>query len=321
MRSQRAPSARRELTTSEGEMRNALAVGIVVSISLAAAQPPTLAQETTPLKVVSQHTASGFKFPETVVHDPTAKALYVSQFGSELKPAEKDGKGKISKVSLSGQIVEDQFLPAPGQTMDKPKGMWVEGDRLWATDIDALWVFDLKTKKGRKLGLPGAQFANDVAVMGTSVYVSDNRTDQLFKVEPADFLDTAAPKVTVVMNGKSVNPNGIYPSRDGTLLMVGFASAEQPRGIYAIDARGEVKVLAKDLGRLDGLYELDDRSLLVTDWNTGSLLRWSAKGGVETLAKDFKGPADFAVVPEANELLVVVPDLPKSELRLIRLSR
>jgi hypothetical protein len=51
-----------------------------------------------------------------------------------------------------------------------------------------------------------------------------------------------------------------------------------------------VRILAKDVGRLDGLYEMPDKTLLLTDWNSGSLLRWSEKGGIETLAKDFKGP-------------------------------
>jgi hypothetical protein len=66
---------------------------------------------------------------------------------------------------------------------------------------------------------------------------------------------------------------------------------------------------------------LKDGSLLLTDWNTGSLAHWSAKGGMQPLAKGFKGPADFTVVPEAKGLLVVVPDLAKSELRFIRLAQ
>ena len=65
---------------------------------------------------------------------------------------------------------------------------------------------------------------------------------------------------------------------------------------------------------------MDDGTLLVTDWNSGSLFRWSAKG-IETLAKGFKGPADFCVVPEADGLLVIVPDLLQSELRIVRLAR
>ena len=98
----------------------------------------------------------------------------MSQFGgTELKPAEKDGKGKISKVSLSGKVLEEQFLPAAGETMNKPKGIWVKGNRLWVTDIDVVWIFDLKTRKGRKLEIPGMIFANDPTVSGNSLYVSD----------------------------------------------------------------------------------------------------------------------------------------------------
>jgi DNA-binding beta-propeller fold protein YncE len=282
--------------------------------------PEVFAQASKGIRVVSEETATGFKFPESVAYDPQAKLLYVSEFGSELKPAEKDGKGRISKVSPAGKVLEEQFLPAPGGVLNKPKGLWVEGNRLWVTDIDVVWVFDLKTRRGKKADLPGVQFANDVTVRANILYVSDNRADRLYRVEPADFLEKD-PKVTVVFSGKSVNPNGLYPARDGSLLAVGFMSAEQARGIYSVSAGGEIKVLAKDLGRLDGVFEMDDGTLLVTDWNSGSLARWSAKTGLEPLAKGFKGPADFCVVPEAGGLLVVVPDLVKSELRLVRLAR
>jgi len=71
---------------------------------------------------------------------------------------------------------------------------------------------------------------------------------------------------------------------------------------------------------LDGLYEMSDGTLLATDWNSGSLFSWTPKTGMKTLASGFKGPADFCVVPEAKAYLVVVPDLVKSELRMIRLA-
>lgn len=41
---------------------------------------------------------------------------------------------------------------------------------------------------------------------------------------------------------------------------------------------------------------------------------------MQTLADGFKGPADFAVAPNAKGLLVVVPDLVKSELRFVQLG-
>lgn len=219
-------------------------------IAVAETSPGAWAQGMKGLKVASDQTATGFAFPESVAYDADGKVLYVSEFGSELKPAEKDGKGRISKVSLTGKIIDKQFLPAPGGTLNKPKGLLVQGNRLWVTDIDVVWVFDLQTRRGKKLELPGIRFANDVAVRGNVLYVSDNRADQLYRVEPADFLDRGDPKVTVVFSGKSINPNGLYPARDGSLLMVGFLSPQQARGIYALGADGAIKEVAKDLGRL-----------------------------------------------------------------------
>jgi sugar lactone lactonase YvrE len=301
-------------------MRRAVSIGLVLSAFLGIAPFGLCTEASAQTRVVSERTVTGLKFPESAIYDPKAKVLYVGQFG-ELKPAEKDGKGKISRVSLDGKILDEQFLPTGGDVLNKPKGMWVEGNRLWVTDIDVVWVFDLQTRRGRKAELPGMQFANDLAVKGNVLYVTDNRNDHVYRVEPADFLEGGAPKVAPFASGKSLNPNGIYPAKDGSLLVVGFMSPQQPRGIYALGADGQVRTVAKDLGRLDGIYEMQDGSLLVTEWNSATLARWSAGSGMQPLASGFKGPADFCVVPTASGLLVVVPDLVKSELRLVELGK
>ena len=273
------------------------------------------------LKVLSEQTAAGFGHPESAAYDPSGKVLYVSDFGPDLKPADKDGKGKISKVSLDGRILEPSVFSTAGQVLNKPKGIWINGDRLWVADIDSVWVFDLNTKEGKKLELPGIQFANDLAVLKNALYVSDNRSDQLFSVEPADFLKAkAAPKIIVAFSGKSIFPNGLYPAKDGSLLMVGFKNKDEPRGIYTVVPGQDPKVVSDNIGMLDGLYEMTDGDLLVTDWLSGSLFRWNAKTGMQKLATDFKGPADFCVVPNEKGLMVVVPDLVKGELRFVQLQ-
>ena len=273
------------------------------------------------LKVISEKTVAGFGHVESVAYDPAGQAFYTSDFGPDLKPADKDGKGKITKVSLDGKILEDGFLPAKGQTLNKPKGIWISSNRMWVTDIDSVWVFDLKTKEGRKLELPGVIFANDPTVMNGELYVSDNRSDQLVRVEPADFLKSkAAPKITVVFSGKSINPNGLYPGKDGALLMVGFKGKDEPRGIYSMAPGKDPVELSDKIGMLDGLYQMKDGDLLATDWASGSLFRWNKKDGMQKLATDFKGPADFWVVPNNKGLLVVVPDLVKGELRFVQIG-
>jgi hypothetical protein len=103
--------------------------------------------------------------------------------------------------------------------------------------------------------------------------------------------------------------------------MVGFLSPKEARGIYSLSKSGEIKTLAKDIGRLDGVYQMRDGGLLITNWDTGSLSSWRPNTGVQVLAKGFKGPADFCVIPDDKGLTVVVPDLVQSQLRIIRLAQ
>jgi len=300
--------------------------GIVIAIALAGVLGFVAMGVSTPgaqeLRVTSEETVTGFVHPESVAYYPQEKVLYVGQFGSVLKATLKDGKGKISTVSLTGKVLEEQFLPAPGGILNKPKGIWVEGTRLWVTDIDVVWIFDLDTRKGREVALPGAIFANDPTVLGKALFVSDYKKDLIYRVEPADFLDMPGkPKVGVFPGPLSFAPNGLYPAIDGSLLAVGFDKIEQEGRIHSITMGGKIRVLATGLGSLDGIAQLEDGSMLVTDWKAGSLLWWDKTAGVKRLATGFKGPADFCVVPEAQGLMVVVPDLVKSEVRMIRLAR
>ena len=156
-------------------------------------------------KVLSEKTVTGFGHVESVGYDAQGKVFYTSDFGPALKPADKDGKGKITKVSLDGKILQDGFLPPAGTVMNKPKGIWIADGHLWVTDIDSVWEFDLKSKTGKNLALPGITFANDPAILGGALYVSDNRSDKLVRIEPADFLNAKSPRITVVMSGKGVN--------------------------------------------------------------------------------------------------------------------
>jgi len=103
--------------------------------------------------------------------------------------------------------------------------------------------------------------------------------------------------------------------------VVGFKSDKEKRAIYSMKLGEDPKPISKELGRLDGLYQMTDGTLLVTDWDTGTLFTWSEKAGMTPIATGFKGPADFCAFPHEGGLMVVVPDLVKSELRMIQLGK
>jgi DNA-binding beta-propeller fold protein YncE len=280
-------------------MRKKAAIAIALAGALVFVLMGADAGEAQELRVISEQTVTGFVHPESVAYDPGVKVLYVGQFGSVRKPTLKDGKGKISTVSLRGDVLEERFLPAPGGIMNKPKGIWVEGTRLWVTDIDVLWIFDLTTRKGREVVLPGAVFANDPTVIKNVLFVSDYKKDLIHRVDPADCLDMPGnPKMNVFPGLLSFAPNGLYPALDGSLLAVGFDKTAQEGRIHSITMEGEIKVLAAGLGSLDGIVQLVDGSMLVTDWKVGSLLWWNKIVGVKKLATGFKRPADFCAVSE-----------------------
>jgi sugar lactone lactonase YvrE len=169
--------------------------------------------------------------------------------------------------------------------------------------------------------LPGFSFANDSAILNGALYVGDSETDKLDKIEPADFLDMKGnPKITTVFSGAGVFPNGLWPAQNGDLLIVGYQSKKHPQGIYEMKPGGQPKMISKPIGMLDGLYQMKDGDLLVTDWISGTLFQWNAKMGMHVLAKGFKGPADIGVVPNAKGYLVALPDLVTGKIHLIQLG-
>ncbi len=295
----------------------ALAGCLALSAGLAA---PAAAKD---FKVVSDKTITGVGNPESVAYDPKDKVFYAGDFGGPASTsADKDGKGKINKITLDGKVMDSGIKPAADQPpFNKPKGIWIRGNRMWIADLDAVWVFDLKSKKGRRLEI-GTSYANDVTVVRNVLYVTDNRNDVVLSIVPANFLRSKAePKITRIVSGKGINPNGIYPARDGSLLLAGFKSKDEPHGIYSLGLGQEPKLISKPIGLVDGLYQMRDGEILATDWVTNSLFQWNEKDGVRKLAGDIKGPADFCVVRNRDGYLVALPDLVKGEIRLIQLGR
>ncbi len=273
-------------------------------------------------RVVAEKTVSGFGHPESVAHDPIKKCLYVSRFGPELKPTQKDGQGFISRLDLEGKVLEERFLPGPDKKMDKPKGIWVDGGKLWVTDIDGVWCFDLQTKRGQKAVIVGAQFANDVIALGPRLYVSDTALGVVYFIHPNDLLRAAPKEVRVMTKQPGQAPNGLYITRQKQFLMASSPADGSGRIFKLTKKAGRIswEPLTPPLGRLDGLGELEDGTLIYTDWAQKGLFVLEGDEKPRLLAGGFGGPADFALMPHGRGHVVVVPDLVKGDIRFITLE-
>lgn len=246
-------------------------------------------------------TEAVFANPESVVFDPVAKILLVSNVNG--LPLKKDGNGYLSKVALNGVVLDQKWLTG----LDAPKGMALQDNTLYVADITSLAVIDLTSGLIEKYPAPGAKFLNDVTIDSKGrVYVSDMYTDTIYI-----FADN---ELTVWLRDKRLaSPNGLFS--DKNTLYVGSwgvrtcgTETEVPGHLLKIDlSTQEISDVGdgSPLANLDGVEGLGLRGFLVTDWLKGTLIHLNQKAEIVHTLSLGQGSADLEVLPEDWELVVV----------------
>jgi sugar lactone lactonase YvrE len=243
----------------------------------------------TPSLVKLWETPTGLSVPESVMYDPNAQILYVSNISG--KPPLKNGKGFISKVNLDGSIHTLSWVTG----LNAPKGMGISGNTLYVTDIDRIIAIDIPTGSMRKTwGVAGAKFLNDIAVHRSGrVYITDMATKTIHLIDSG--------QVSTFLTLDYNKPNGLFMA--GDILWAGTAE-----GIIKIDtATGANAMAVEQAGGIDGIKPLGDGRYIVSDW----------KGKIQIIQKD-RAPvvlsdtsaekinaADFEYIPGTH--LVIVP--------------
>ena len=95
--------------------------------------------------------------PESVVYDPNAEVLYVS----EKALGESMGAGHISRLDTQGRILEERWVDG----LKAPKGLQILGPKLYVADVTDLVEIDRET--GKILAhhsAEGIKYLNDVTV-------------------------------------------------------------------------------------------------------------------------------------------------------------
>jgi sugar lactone lactonase YvrE len=233
----------------------------------------------------------GNRLPESVVHDPRRGELYVTHYF-------RGGNEFISRISTDGRILEREWITG----LERPTGLVIHGDRLWAVERRALVEIDIEAGAIlHRHPIPEPGFPNDVAFAddGTA-FVTDTRADRIYRFRDGEF--------QTWLEGEGVlSPNGILVDGDQLLFGTSADGRLQRAGI----ADGTVETVARigDGVNVDGLRPDGQGNYLVSDFN-GRLFRVTPEGEVvkllDTTASGAKC-ADFEYVPEAN--LLVVPGL------------
>jgi hypothetical protein len=145
--------------------------------------------------------STGLAHPESLISD--GGFLYATNIGKAFAPAEKDGDGFISKLSLDGKMVTPSITT---EKLNSPKGTALVKGVLHVADIDRIVGIDLASgKKMAEVSLTstGTSFANDLTVKDDhTLFVSCTDVGKVFEVN----LETG--RVQPIADVKGAN--GIY---------------------------------------------------------------------------------------------------------------
>ncbi|HET7411314.1 MAG TPA: hypothetical protein VFJ18_01525, partial [Pararhizobium sp.] len=250
--------------------------------------------------------------PECIRYDAAHKRYLISNINGGSRQL--DNNGFITAVSAKGGSKKWIVAGQNGAKLNAPKGIEVQGGKLYVADIHHLRIFSLDNGKPlASIKVDGATMLNDLAVAkdGT-VYVTDtgssNKPGAIYKV-------TSNHKVSAIAKGpKLKGPDGITFDAKGHLVVVSFRGKK----VLTMTTGGKIlKTKALMVGKLDGVMALKDGTIFVSSWKGRLVVEISPKGEVTTVLTNVPQPACF-MVDEAHHALLV-PQVRASKIAVAQL--
>jgi sugar lactone lactonase YvrE len=240
----------------------------------------------------------GLAGPEAVHWDAEQGVWFVSNFNGD---ADGDANGFVSRVSSDGEILALEFMTGTDRhPLHGPRGMRIDGKRLWVVDADGLHAFDRRS--GEHLDFidftahdPG--FLNDIDLgPDGSLYLTDTGNARLFRVVDGEISVIAADELVSPPNGIVWDPTRgafMLAPWGGGLEIIGYSPGE------ASIVEGETLPAG---GNLDGLEPWQD-GLLVASQKDQAI--WFVRDGqAEILIRTPGRPADIGLDQAAGRIAV-----------------
>ncbi len=229
--------------------------------------------------------------PETVIHEPGANLLLVSNICGYRQP----GTGYLSRVSLDGAMIDARWL----EGLDAPAGMALRNGKLYVADRHVVRVVDAATGRIERRIAPQPQpgALNDIAVdRDGAIYLSDSARHQVIRIDSSG--SSVFPPDTLFKYA-----NGLHIS-DRQLLVGGWRLWSVHLQGHESQRREVRDISVSGLRDIDGIEATPDGRLIVSIvggavWylpNAGAAVIWNAPGLSST---------NHAYLPERR--LVIVP--------------
>jgi hypothetical protein len=239
-----------------------------------------------------------FRFAESCTFDPSRNLIVAMNAGLAENVQQNDGY--VSLVNPDGTVHTTKWIgdTRDGLTLNQPLGSAIQGNTLYAADINTVRTFDLRSgQPGRAYEVPGATILNGIAVArdGT-IYVSNTREpERVYKV-------TASGEVSTFVDGAPLAlPNGVAIDNEGNVVVVNVGN----NAVLTFSPRGELlRTEQAAEGGNDGIVVLADGTKYVSSVRFGSVSRIRPGQQAEVIARGIPSAASMCYDSRQNQLVI-----------------
>jgi DNA-binding beta-propeller fold protein YncE len=261
----------------------------------------TLHAQTTPKATKLWVTDTVMTGSESCLYDAEKGLVFVSNGNTQA--AAKDNDGYITLLSPTGKIETLHWLKGG---LDAPKGMAKIGQKLYVSDIDAVKIIDIPSRKIEKtIRIEGSVFLNDVTSDGTNIFVSDTRAGTVYRIDAQNQI------AKIIENAPNIN---------------GLAFKNQ---LYALDGEGLKKfstdghftptLITDEVKGGDGLIIINENTFIASRWaGQVYMIKGSKAHLVIDTSAEQSNTADIDYI--ASQQLLLVPTFLKNQVVGYRLE-
>jgi DNA-binding beta-propeller fold protein YncE len=208
---------------------------------------------------------TGFSHPESIIFDEGTAYFYVSNMADKA-----EGDGFISRISRKWKKQEHNWITG----LNDPKGLLINGDQLYVTDVTTIVEMDLHTGEIiRQIPVEGAKSLNDLAIdKEGNIFFSDLAGNSIYKMNQAG-------EVEQWLNSLDLErPNGLFVTPDN-ILVAAWGENQNGNILKVNRSTKEIsKITGRGIGNMDGIQSAATGKYYISDWATGNIYSIDMEG-------------------------------------------